>query len=105
MAQSLDAGDQLNAKCIRIIVHEYELLASVASSQVSKKGLALHLVGVLGVELHHVDAHKCTVAHHAEHARLLQHTSATAVNHDTKNVDSEEIGSVSGALVSCVLSS
>ena len=58
VAQGLDAGHELDAQQVRVVVQPAQLLHGVLPPLVAEIGLLRHLVGVLGVHHAHVHAHE-----------------------------------------------
>ena len=92
--QRLDAGDHLDAERVGVVVEVLELFPRVAPAQIAEERLAGHLVGVLGVEHHHVESHQRAAPHQRLRALRPQHAVARAVHHDPQDVEPRGLGEI-----------
>ena len=94
VAQGLDAGDELNAEAVGIVVQSLQLVVGVAAPLVAEEGLLGDLVGVLGVHHAQVQALEGHFPQEALQGLGGDDGVAGAVEHDT--------GSLKGRLLTDV---
>ena len=99
VAQGLDAGDQLNAKVIGVVVQVLQLVVGIAATLVAEEGLLRDLVGVLGVHHDQIQALQRHFPQEALQGSGMDDRVAGAVEHDAHGLESGLLIDVAGGKI------